>query len=197
MTISDRGTENLSVRGTENVSDPPFGSPGTGLRELSYETLRTFARAVLDGYETECIGDIDGWWLEKKALELGLLVECSGGYGLLPALSIDAPLAHAPDAGLRIGNLEFPDAGLRAWHPIETAPQDGTRIQLYYANRGGISEIGMWRNEIRVGRHVVTGWRYIRSHSAAYDLEHQPTHWMPSPVPPDAALARLPERERT
>ena len=71
------------------------------------------------------------------------------------------------------------------WQPIETAPRDGMPVLLYYVNPGGQSEMGMWRSEIRVGRgEVRQGWRYLRSHSATYDLDHQPTHWMPLPAPP-------------
>jgi hypothetical protein len=43
-------------------------------RDRLRNRLRTFAREVLDGYRTGVVGDIDGGWLEDKALELGLLV---------------------------------------------------------------------------------------------------------------------------
>ena len=39
------------------------------------KTPRTFALAVLDGYRTGAVGDIDGAWIEDEALSLGLLVE--------------------------------------------------------------------------------------------------------------------------
>lgn len=39
------------------------------------KVLRKFARAVLDGYQTGVVGDIDGGWLEDYALGLGLLVD--------------------------------------------------------------------------------------------------------------------------
>jgi hypothetical protein len=47
---------------------------------------------VLDGYRTGVVGDIDGGWLEDKALELGLLVAGSSedgeaNYYLAAALS--------------------------------------------------------------------------------------------------------------
>jgi len=40
-----------------------------------HTTLALFARAVLDGYVTGVVGDIDGGWLQDKAAELGLIVE--------------------------------------------------------------------------------------------------------------------------
>ena len=38
--------------------------------------LREFARECLAGYRDGSVGDLDGGWLQEKAIELGLLVEC-------------------------------------------------------------------------------------------------------------------------
>jgi hypothetical protein len=39
------------------------------------EALRTFARECLAGYVDGSVGDLDGGWLQDKALELGMLME--------------------------------------------------------------------------------------------------------------------------
>jgi hypothetical protein len=39
------------------------------------EAIRTLVREVLDGYRTGEVGDIDGGWLQDRALGLGLLHE--------------------------------------------------------------------------------------------------------------------------
>ena len=43
------------------------------------QALQEFAVCVLDGYRTGVVGDIDGGWLQDKAIELGLLVEGAEG----------------------------------------------------------------------------------------------------------------------
>lgn len=86
-----------------------------------------------------------------------------------------------------------PRAGL--WLPIETAPKDGMPVMLFYpkGNQAGMAEIGMYRRSIQVGREKnLEGWRYLRSHSAAYDLDHQPTLWMPLPPGPRAENGQAP-----
>ncbi len=73
---------------------PRAQEPGT-------ETLRAFACAVLDGYVTGVVGDLDGGWLQDKALELGLLVESGndgdGLYYLSPFLA--SPRSPDPRQG--------------------------------------------------------------------------------------------------
>jgi hypothetical protein len=78
----------------------------------------------------------------------------------------------------------------QTWQPIETAPKDGTTVMLFYPkqNPAGIAEMGHYRRGIKTRRDEHEGWRYLRSHSALYDLEHQPTHWMPLPPPPLPAV---------
>lgn len=66
--------------------------PEVAVRALT-EQLQAFALWALDGYVTdsERIGDIDGYALEQKALELGLLVECGDGYQVAPQLEVLLP----------------------------------------------------------------------------------------------------------
>jgi len=60
------------------------------------------------------------------------------------------------------------------WHPIETAPTDGTYV-LGWSKRHGMS-IGpvanYKRREMPAPKNSVCGW-------------FQPTHWLPLPSPPD------------
>ena len=65
------------------------------------DTLKTFARDVLDGYRTGVlVGDIDGGWLQDHALALGLLVESGSdadpNYYLSPALRADPAPEREP-----------------------------------------------------------------------------------------------------
>lgn len=77
---------------------PP--SPPPGEREKHLETLKAFARAVLDGYRTGEVGDIDGGWLQDKALELGLLVasdaEGDPNFYISPTLESGGTVPGAP-----------------------------------------------------------------------------------------------------
>lgn len=50
------------------------------------EACAKLAREILDGYATGEPGDIEGIWLEERALALGLLIEGGDGYILAPFL---------------------------------------------------------------------------------------------------------------
>jgi len=70
-----------------------LSSPSPGAVETpNVDSLLAFARWALDGYITDedHIGDLDGHDLEQKALELGLLRDCGGGYA--PATWLEAAL---------------------------------------------------------------------------------------------------------
>ena len=64
------------------------------------------------------------------------------------------------------------------WQPIETAPEDGTRVLLFEAGR-----------KVCIGEYVpahsrhrgwcLEGWRNFYGHF------FNPTHWMPLPLPPN------------
>lgn len=70
------------------------------------------------------------------------------------------------------------------WQPIETAPKDGTRILIHSGERCsncpdgtlGIS-VAYWHDDAwSTGRNAYSG--------ADLYARHQPTHWMPAPIPP-------------
>ncbi len=56
------------------------------------------------------------------------------------------------------------------WQPIETAPQDGTRILVFTVH--GDIEISEWYT-ICIFDPPTEGWN-----------SNEPTHWMPLPEPP-------------
>lgn len=61
------------------------------------------------------------------------------------------------------------------WQPIETAPQNGTRIILMWEPFGGVSEhveLGRWSER--------SGWVNTYGHA----FTGYPTHWMPLPAAP-------------
>lgn len=62
------------------------------------------------------------------------------------------------------------------WHPIATAPKDGRRILLYYAERLPFYSVGWWAAEIDSSEGY---WscqaEYVRG--ARWHRVNHPTHW--------------------
>ena len=60
------------------------------LTKAQQKACVTLVREVLDGYATGVVGDIDGGWLESRAMELRLIEDCGSGdfdgYVLAPFL---------------------------------------------------------------------------------------------------------------
>lgn len=73
------------------------------------------------------------------------------------------------------------------WQPIETAPKDGTKVDLWCINHLHYAKAGQRVCNVDWGR--VTDWmgneRDDWRHGHGEDL--QPTHWQPLPPPPEAA----------
>ena len=65
----------------------------------------------------------------------------------------------------------------RCWCPIETAPKDGTKIDMWWVNRHGE---GARETECFFGKG---SWRWHRSGIEVPSL-YTPTHWMPVPAAP-------------
>lgn len=79
------------------------------------------------------------------------------------------------------------------WQPIETAPKDGTRVDLW------VTYSGDERNQPAAYRETCCEWRidkYGRGpfwcrYSEDYEdggwteIDDTPTHWMPPPEPPE------------
>ena len=93
------------------------------------------------------------------------------------------PTTRVPQSSVVLSPLE---EGLRAWEPISTAPKDGTEILAAVADisapNGTRIEIILW------DLNFWWRWRTVKLKEPA-----SPTHWMPLPAPPDAALSRLRE----
>lgn len=82
------------------------------------------------------------------------------------------------------------------WQPIETAPRDGSRIQIYVPSTSNIDVIGepeeitdhdRWTAACTgvFAGHFLNG-RWNVGNTEAYDSSFtvEPTHWMPLPTPP-------------
>jgi hypothetical protein len=70
------------------------------------------------------------------------------------------------------------------WQRIETAPKDGTRVDLWCINHLTYDKRG--QRVVNVAWGTVTDWTRREhegwQHGRGEDLE--PTHWMPIPEPP-------------
>ena len=65
------------------------------------------------------------------------------------------------------------------WQPIETAPKDGTKIDLWDAAYGCRVVNAKWDN------HYSTGDKSWGRNSVDGPFCYEPTHWMPIPQPPE------------
>jgi hypothetical protein len=70
------------------------------------------------------------------------------------------------------------------WQLIETAPKDGTQVDIWGVNHLHYKKIGLRKCNVSFG--PVTDWmgreRDDWRHGMGEDFE--PTHWMPLPQPP-------------
>lgn len=77
---------------------------------------------------------------------------------------------------------------LSSWMPIETAPQDGTRVLLWCPNRfGGFMEKGSFRRDANASPSEGPLWLddIYDDYSTGYaSTPLSPTHWQPLPAPP-------------
>lgn len=76
---------------------------------------------------------------------------------------------------------------LQGWHPIETAPKDGTRILCMDADTGEIrvavrKQFSDEHYE-KYGRHWYE-WFSSDEYCPGHTWSLYPTHWMPLPEPP-------------
>lgn len=91
------------------------------------------------------------------------------------------------------------------WQPIETAPKDGTLVLLWIPDGGWLSweRDGDGHNNITIGSYTATTFQsanwysaetytefydyggYTGAGTSTYQVECNPTHWMPLPPPPE------------
>jgi hypothetical protein len=76
------------------------------------------------------------------------------------------------------------------WHPIETAPRDGTWFMIINAREGYFSvEVGQYRRYCRYEYVQETSGLFRKvEHEVleeTFNNFHRATHWMPLPPPPE------------
>ena len=70
------------------------------------------------------------------------------------------------------------------WQPIETAPEDGTRILILLPEKQAV-----FKCRIIIGNCVRNNWwtehnRWLSEYDDRYHFDLDPTHWMPLPELP-------------
>lgn len=67
------------------------------------------------------------------------------------------------------------------WHPIETAPKDGTRVLLIEGDQPSEACTGWW---------MMGAWRDYGDIGCNGQADYSPTHWMPLPFGPYATISK-------
>jgi len=126
------------------------------------QALKDFAVAVLDGYRTGIVGDIDGGWLQDKALELGLIVdkglEDDPNYYLADCLTAHAaaPQAELNAKQIRKGTgdvLKDMAYAQRFTESIQNQIGGRTGLEIDFVDRAlrvGMNEIRLLRDRLKV-----------------------------------------------
>jgi hypothetical protein len=73
------------------------------------------------------------------------------------------------------------------WQPIETAPKDGTVIDVWLGDASASDRQFYCTGETRRApgwAWVVDKWRPVLAEGRVLSTFVQPTHWMPLPAPP-------------
>lgn len=84
---------------------------------------------------------------------------------------------------------------MNEWQPIETAPKDGSLVDVWLGN-AEVDEVEFYCDR---GTRRATGWHYrngkFRPHMGLGlpVVTVTPTHWMPLPAPPSGAAAKADE----
>lgn len=109
----------------------------------------------------------------------------------IPSLSNATFIAHSRSDVDYL--LSLIDAQQQGWQPIETAPRDGTIIDVWLGGEAEESEIEFYCTP---GTRRSTGWKWkdekFRPDTGLTALTTfvVPTHWMPIPAPPVLSEAR-------
>lgn len=100
-------------------------------------------------------------------------------------------LAAAHDAAIAALTAELQQCR-QQWRPIATAPKDGTEFQAWMHN--AYLPTGWWEPRCRFNDFgAFQVWQRVDYDDDGFDAVHAtPTHWMPLPPAPEAAL-----KERT
>lgn len=110
-----------------------------------------------------------------KAVEF--LQDMIGGWEVYTRFNPDEPFEMVIDAGFVAALRTVLDA-LPEWNPIESAPRDGTRIDIWVPREGRLvncwHQNGLWLFDSSIIDDDTPGVVY-----------EAPTHWMPIPPPPE------------
>lgn len=103
-----------------------------------------------------------------------------------PVVGIVAPGLRATKDSSSPSKIVVPEAESGpAWQPIATAPRDGREILLYDGERvsyGGFCDAAAQGVDECEAHLISEGWWSVGL------IDNAPTHWMPLPAPPSAAL---------
>lgn len=104
-----------------------------------------------------------------------------------PAADAAYIAAASPDRIARLlDRLEAAERDARRWRPIETAPKDCGLLMW----NGDFLTVGLWNS-------VLAQFVDCCETHGSVDFIDQPTHWMPLPDPPDAAMQQTPPAQTT
>ena len=116
---------------------------------------------------------------------------CSGDRSWMPALSSEVqPVGSERSDDERSVHADPLDTSRHVdgagWQTIDSAPRDGTRVDLRYSDDIGTFSDARWRDDLGWSRPFLTsdGDLFYTTYPNA-----SPTHWRPLPEPP-AALAQ-------
>ena len=98
-----------------------------------------------------------------------------------------AALANAANA-LEAAIAATPPAS--PWQPMETAPRDGSLIDLSYPRLGRVCDC-RWEDDFNLELYPNGCWVHETDNDGpATYLNNEPTHWMPIPPPPTQATTQ-------
>ena len=149
--------------------------------QIYIERRTSWTRYECGGWSDMTLGQIAdmGERAWRRCSNIGDLGVCVIKWGIDEAAEGRCPMLPgngAPAADAYVPKAERAEAlaerDVRTWRPIETAPRDGTRVLVGWAD-GAPLEIAHWQE----GSGAF-------SLSDAWEFSPQPTHWMPLPEPP-------------
>jgi hypothetical protein len=134
--------------------------------------------------------------LKIKSIPNWMIAYLESAANRLPGLSADlaawrdlahdapTPSPHSAHVEALQAQLAEARAGLAQWQPIETAPKDGTAIDLWSAHDLRVADAAWDVTEHgRVDEPDVYGWTTSQGHGSVEYLGPF-IHWMPRPAPP-------------
>lgn len=134
---------------------------------------------LLFAHLTMSEGHWDGHSTEEKYARLAAMGVTRTGDAVDRVVEASTDRPRAPESS----SLSDPVAAARpappdppeGWHPISTAPKDGSGV-LIYAGAGNSMRVCYWRD----------GWAFYGTRGGATVYVMEPTHWRRLPDPPEA-----------